>query len=87
MIGVIEVFDNKLLVDLYVLALDKHFEIFIRVDEKVGNIVNLLDNSLLSMVSNNNKFALLNLYSGAVYKNNDVVRNTDISNGTKLMLM
>ena len=87
MIGVIEVFDNKLLVDLYVLALDKHFEIFIPVDEKVGNIVNLLDNSLLSMVSNNNKFALLNLYSGAVYKNNDVVRNTDISNGTKLMLM
>ena len=80
-------FDNKLLVDLYVLALDRHFEIFIPVDEKVGNIVNLLDNSLLSMFSNNKKFVLLNLYSGNVYKNNDVVRNTDINNGTKLMLM
>ena len=80
-------FDNKFLVDLYVLSLDKHFEMFIPVDEKVGNIVNLLDKSLLSMLSSNNKFALLNLYSGKVYKNNDVVRNTDIRNGTKLMLM
>jgi len=81
------VFDNKLLVDLYVLMLDQHFEIFIPVDEKVGNIVNLLDKSLLAMISSNKKFALLNLYSGNVYKNNDVVRNTDIKNGTKLMLM
>lgn len=87
MIGVVLVFDNKLLVDLYVLALDKHYEIFIPVDEKVGNVVNLLDNSLLSMVSSNKKIVLLNLYSGTVYKNNDVVRNTDISNGTKLMLI
>lgn len=80
-------FDNKLLVDLYVLMLDQHFEIFIPVDEKVGNIVNLLDKSLLAMISSNKKFSLLNLYSGNVYKNNDVVRNTDIKNGTKLMLI
>ena len=80
-------FDNKLLVDLYVLALDKHFEIFIPVDEKVGNIVKLLDKSLLSIFSNGKNFSLLNLYSGNVYKNNDIVRNTDIKNGTKLILI
>lgn len=80
-------FDNKLLVDLYVLALDKHFEIFIPVDEKVGNIVKLLDKSLLSFFSNGKTFSLLNLYSGNVYKNNDIVRNTDIKNGTKLILI
>ena len=80
-------FDNKYLVDLYVLSLDKHFEMFIPVDEKVGNIVNLLDKSLLSMLSSNNKFALLNLYSGNLYKNNDLVRNTDIQNGARLILI
>lgn len=87
MIGYDSMFDNKFMVDLYVLVLDRHFELFIPIDEKVGNIVKLLDKSLLVMVSNNKNFTLLNLYSGNVYKNNDLVRNTDIQNGTKLILI
>ena len=79
-------FDNKLLINLYVLILDKHFELFVPVDEKVGNIVKLLDKSLLDMFPINKQFSLLNLYSGNLYKNNDIVRNTDIQNGTKLIL-
>ena len=80
-------FDNKLLINLYVLILDKHFELFVPVDEKVGNIVNLLDKSLLDVFANNKDFCLLNLYSGNLYKNNDIVRNTDIQNGTRLILI
>ena len=80
-------FDNKLFVNLYVLILDKHFELFLPVDEKVGNIVKLLDKSLLDSYSNNKDFCLLNLYSGNLYKNNDIVRNTDIQNGTRLILI
>ena len=80
-------FDNKLLINLYVLILDRHFELFIPVDEKVGNIVNLLDKSLFEMLPNDKKYTLLNIYSGSIYKNNDLVRNTDIQNGTKLMLV
>lgn len=87
MIGLVTMFDNKLLVNLYVLVLDKHFEIFVPVDEKVGNIVKLLDKSLLDMLPINKKLTLMNLYSGNVYKNNDLVRNTDIQNGTKLILI
>ena len=87
MIGLVIMFDNKLLVNLYILVLDKHFEIFVPVDEKVGNIVNLLDRSLLDMFSNDKKFALLNVYSGNLYKNNDIVRNSDIQNGSKLILI
>ena len=81
-------FDNKLLIDLYVLVLDKHFEIFIPVDEKVGNIVKLLKKTLFSSNNvENNNFAIMNLYSGNVYKNNDIIRNTDIKNETKLILI
>ena len=80
-------FDNKLLIDLYVLALDKRFELFIPVDEKIGNIVNLLDKSLLNMFPIDKKFALLNIHSGNIYKNNDLIRNIDIQNGTRLILM
>lgn len=87
MIGVVIMFDNKLLIDLYVLALDKRFELFIPVDEKIGNIVNLLDKSLLNMFPIDKKFALLNIDSGNIYKNNDLIRNIDIQNGTRLILM
>lgn len=79
-------FDNKFLIDLYILILDKHFELFIPIDEKVGNIINLLDKSLLTMI-NDKKFCLLNVYTGNIYNNNDVVRNTDINNGTKMILI
>ena len=87
MIGLVIMFDNKLLIDLYVLVLDKHFELFIPVDEKVGNMVNLLDKSLLDIFPREKKIVLLNVYSGNIYKNNDLIRNTDIQNGTKLILI
>ena len=87
MIGLVGMFDNKLLVNLYVLVLDEHFEIFVPVDEKIGNIVKLLDKSLLDKFPIDKKFSLLNVYSGNLYKNNDIVRNTDIQNGTKLILI
>lgn len=80
-------FENKFMVNLYVLALDKHFELFIPVDEKVGNIVKLINNSLLNNFPNNREFTLLNLYSGSIYKNNVLVRDTDIQNETKLILI
>jgi len=80
-------FDNKLFINLYVLVLDKHFELFLPVDEKIGNIVKLLDKTLLDVYSNNRDFSLLNLYSGNLYRNNDIVRNTDIQNGARLILI
>lgn len=80
-------FDNKLLVNLYVLSLDKNFEIFIPVDEKIGNILKLLENSLSEYNMITNDKTLLNLYNGQIYNNNDVIRKIDIKNGTKLILM
>jgi len=80
-------FDNKFLVDLYVLSLDKHYELFIPVDEKVGNIIKLLNKSLLEVLLGNRSFTILNLYSGNVYRNNDIIRDTDIQNGAKLILI
>lgn len=79
--------DNKYLVNLYVLSLDKTFEMFIPADEKIGNVVKLINKSLLDFSSENTSGVLLNLYNGQIYNNNDIVRNTDIINGTKLILI
>ena len=82
-------FDNKILIILHVLALDKKLELFIPVDEKVGNIVNLIDKNIISEFKRGKikQFILLNLYSGNIYKNNDIIRDTDIKNGTRLILI
>lgn len=79
-------FDNKLLINLYVLSLDKNFEIFVPVNDKIGNIVKLLGKSFFGMLSNKN-YVLLNLSNGKVYNNNDIIKNTDIQNGSKLILI
>ena len=79
--------DNKYLVNFYVLSLDKTFEMFIPADEKIGNVVKLINKSLLDFSSENTSGVLLNLYNGQIYNNNDIVRNTDIKNGTKLILV
>ena len=78
--------DNKLFINLYILSLDENYELFIPVDEKVANLVNMLDKSVFPF-DNKKRGVLLNLYTGVIYNNNDIIRNTDIKNGTKLMLI
>lgn len=79
-------FENKVLVSLYVVSLDKKFEIYFPVNEKIGNILTLIKKSLFETDVNKN-IILLNLRSGNVYKSNDLVRNTDIKNGANLILV
>ena len=35
-------YENKILINMYILSLGKNFELFIPVNEKVGNIIKLL---------------------------------------------
>ena len=79
--------DNKILVNIYILSLGKNFEIFIPVNEKVGNITKLINGSLFDSIdfSRNNK--IINAESGSVYESNTLVRTSDIKNGTKLILI
>ena len=78
-------FENKVLVNLYIISLDKNIELYLPINEKIGNILMLLEKSLFE-TSINKKMILLNLRSGNVYKNNDLIRDTDIKNGAKLIL-
>lgn len=79
-------FENKVLVSLYVVSLDKKIEIYLPINEKIGNVLILLKKSLFEIDINKN-LVLLNLRSGNIYKNNDLIRDTDIKNGAKLILV
>ncbi len=79
--------DNKVLVTIYVLSLGETFELFIPVNEKVGNISKLLNTTLFDSIDFDKNYRLLNIETGEVYKNNDLVRNTNINNNTRLILI
>ena len=80
---------DKVLVNLYVLKLDKRYEVYLPVNEKIGNIIALLERQLFSSApeASVNNSVLLNLNSGSFYNYNDIVRNLDIKNETNLMLI
>ncbi len=80
-------YENKVLVNIYIVSLSKNFEIFIPINEKVGNIVKLLSSILIDSIDFSRNNIIMNMNSGICYKNNDIVRNTDIRNDTKLVLL
>lgn len=80
-------YENKILVNIYILTLNKNCEMFIPVNEKVGNIIKLLNSIMIDSINFNRNSVIMNADSGMCYKNNDIVRNTDIKNGTKLIFL
>ncbi|MBQ4571062.1 MAG: hypothetical protein IJB21_05165 [Bacilli bacterium] len=80
-------YENKILVNIYILSLSRNYEMFIPVNEKVGHIANLLNNVMSDCFDSNKVILILNVDNGKCYKNNELVRDTDIVNGTKLVLI
>ena len=79
--------ENKLLINLYILSLEDKYEIYIPINEKIGNISRLLNINMFDSIDFDKNYCLVNIDTGVVYNNNDLVRNTDIKNGTKLVLV
>lgn len=80
-------YENKVLIRLSVLSLNKNYELFIPVNEKIGNITRLLNNTMFDSIDFSKNIILINVQSGQYYKNNMIVRDTDIVNGTHLILL
>ena len=82
--------NNKVLVKLIVPRLDVSYDILIPVNETIFKIKKLLVKSLkdISFDDNNQKkYVLINKTNSRVYKNNEIVINTDIRNATELILI
>ena len=80
-------YENKILVNIYILSLSQNYEMFVPVNEKVGNLANLLNSIMMDSIDPSKTIMIINADSGKCYKNNDLVRETDITNGTKLVLI
>lgn len=82
--------ENKVLIKLIMFDMDECFDIFIPVNEIIWKIKKLIIKSI-SDVTNifldiNNEYVLINKDNSKIYDNNEIVINTDIRNGTELIL-
>ena len=82
---------NKILIDLVVPEIDQKYNIYIPVNKRIGNIIILL-NKVVTELSNgiyegNEKTSLYNKNTNERYAINALVRETNIRNGTVLVLI
>lgn len=83
--------NNKVLVELVVPVLEESYDVFIPINKKVGNVIGLISKLVSDMSGGyfvaNNRNSLYSGDTGDKYPIDVLVLNTDIRNGSKLILM
>ena len=82
---------NKILIELEVPLLEKNFDLFIPINKKIGTIKKLIEDSLVELTDKEYEIREdTNLYSkdtGNIYDVNQNVRDTDLQNGSRVILI
>ena len=82
--------DSKVIVSIIVPELDQVFDVYLPVNKKIGSIVNLLNQAINEITNNiyprSDQNILYNVNTNKIYDYDLLVQNTDIRNGTHLVL-
>ncbi len=82
---------NKILIELDIPIIEKKFDLFIPINKKIGTIKRLIEEELLELTDNAYTIREdTNLYSkdtGIIYEVNKTVRDTDLKNGSRVILI
>lgn len=83
--------NNKLLIGIEIPLIEKKYDVFIPVNKKIGTIKNLLEEALVELTDQAyTPNSELNFYSkdtGDIYDVNKTVRDTDLQNGSRIILI
>ena len=83
--------NNKILIKLIVPDLDDSFDIFIPVNELVWKVKKLIIKSISDLTNiettENKYYILINKSNTRIYQNNEIIINTDIRNGSEIILI
>ena len=82
---------NKILIELEIPLIEKEYDLFIPINKKIGTIKGLIEQALVELTENAYEIKDdTNLFSkdtGMMYDVNDTVRNTDLKNGSRIILL
>ena len=83
--------NNKILVELEIPLIETKYDMFIPINKKIGTIKALIENSLMELTDNAySPRQDTNFYSketGDIYDVNRTVRETDLKNGSRIILI
>ena len=83
--------NNKILIELEIPLIEKWYDLFIPINKKVGTVKNLIENALVELTDS----AYVpkddsNFYSketGEIFDVNKTVRDTNLRNGSRIILI
>ncbi len=82
---------DKILVSVYVLAIDEEYDMYIPINEKVSNLVDLIQNAVKELSGDyykiNSKALLYNGIDGNIINSNNIVKFSGLTNGARLLLI
>ncbi len=83
--------NNKILVKIYAPEFDKTFDVYIPVNYLIWKINKMLAKCIGDLcdydIDLRKEFLLINKLTNEIYENNTIVRNTNIRNGTELIII
>lgn len=83
--------ENKVLVNLYVPFLEKKYEIFLPANKKIGEIISLVGKALNDVTGGyyiyRENERIYNRITGKEYSLGEMIKHTNIRNGTELVFM
>ena len=83
--------ENKVLVSVNVPMLEKKYDIYFPVNKKIGNVIKMIKSSLCQLSQGsfdiNNEYILYNKDNGEPYDMNILVRESNIRNGSSVILL
>ncbi len=82
---------NKILIELYIPLIEKNYDLYIPINKKIGTIKKLIEEGLIDLTDHDYIIKEgSNFYSketGEVYDVNKSVRETDLKNGSRIVLI
>lgn len=83
--------ENKVLVSLNVPVLEQKYDVYLPVNRKVHNVIKMLKATLFDLSNGSFKvdqnYVLYNKENGMMYDMNMLVRDTDIRNGSMIIML
>lgn len=83
--------NNKILIELIVPILEERYDVYIPVNKKIGNIIELCTKVVVDLSGGyfltDENISLYSGIDGSMYDIDELVRKTNIRNGSKLILM
>ncbi len=83
--------NNKILVEVEVPLIEKKYDVFIPINKKIGTVKSLIEKSLVDLTDNayisKEEYNFFSKDTGQIYDVNSTVRDTDLKNGSRIILI